>query len=82
MNAAATQVLSVAVDPPHVVDPQIKQDVGMSAYGDAERLDFPLLCDIGRNACLLYGTVEKVDERAKFRSFLVDKDRELGLLER
>ena len=37
-------------------------------------LTFPLLSDTGRNVCLLYGTAEKLEEKAKFRSFLIDKN--------
>ena len=73
LTATTTQVLAISTDPAHFVDPQIRQDVGLAAYGEAERLEFPLLSDIGRNVCLLYGTVVKTDERPKFITMLIDK---------
>ncbi len=64
---ADTEVWAVSVDP-------AAGDTGQKAFSDSLQLPFPLLPDVGRNLCFLYGAVETPTDLAKRMSVLVDKD--------
>jgi len=71
---AETQIWAVSVDPARAIDPNNGQDRGQIAFAAALALDFPLLPDTGRNLCLLYGSVDTIQQASQRWTFLIDKD--------
>lgn len=62
-KAANTEIWAVSIDAPDV---QI-------AFAQSLGLPFPLLPDVGRNLCLLYGATQNTDQLATRMSVLIDK---------
>jgi peroxiredoxin Q/BCP len=65
-DAAQTQILAISVD-------EATGDKGQQAYAREWHLGFPLLPDVERRLCLLFGTVQKKNQRAGRMSVLIDK---------
>ena len=70
---ADTQIWAVSIDPARSID-NTGQDRGQIAFAAALGLDFPLFPDTGRNLCLLYGTVENIQQVSRRWTFLIDKE--------
>lgn len=78
---AETQIWGVSIDPARNLD-STGQDRGQIAFAAALGLDFPLIPDTGRNLCLLYGTVENIEQASQRWTYLIDKDGALRYIDK
>lgn len=65
--ASNTEVWAVSVD-------EADGETGQNAFARELNLPFPLLPDVNRNICLLYGAANASNELAQRQSVLIDKD--------
>ncbi|RYG69976.1 redoxin domain-containing protein, partial [bacterium] len=64
--ASNTEVWAVSIDP-------AEGETGQRAFAHELLLPYPLLPDVGRNICLLYGATESPNQFAQRQSVLIDK---------